>query len=132
LAAVVEQNRKAREYDIARGMEIVLDNVADFMEWFGARDLGPMIGRMKEQFTQISKNEMERFFVGVREDACCKEVLEAMVNRVVNKLLHCVIKNVDEVARENGASEAAKLVDTIVRQAEAISSESKDKEEAPS
>lgn len=129
LTAVVEQNRRTREKDVARGMEIVLDNVADFMEWFGARDLGPLIGRMKEQFTQISKNELERFFVGIREEACCKEVLEAMVNRVVNKLLHCVIKNVDEVARKNGASEAAKLVDTIVRQAEAISSESKDKED---
>ena len=112
---------------MAQGMEIVLDNVADFMEWFGARDLGPLIGRMKEQFTQISRNEMERFFVGVREEACCKEVLEAMVNRIVNKLLHCVIKNVDEVARKNGASEAAKLVDTIVRQAEAIRSESKER-----
>jgi len=129
LTAVVEQNRRTREKDVARGMEIVLDNVADFMEWFGARDIGPLIGRMKEQFTQISNNELERFFVGIREEACCKEVLEAMVNRVVNKLLHCVIKNVDEVARKNGASEAAKLVDTIVRQAEAISSESKDKED---
>ncbi len=128
LTAVVEQNRRARERDIARGMEIVLDNVAEFIEWFGARDLGPLIGRMKQQFAQISKNEMERFFVGVREQACCKEVLEAMVNRVVNKLLHCVIKNVDEVARENGADEAAKLVDTIVKQAEAISAEPKDKE----
>jgi len=130
LTAVVEENRKARERDIARGMEIVLDNVAEFAEWFGARDLGPLIGRMKEQFVQISRNEMDRFFVGVREQACCKEVLEAMVNRVVNKLLHCVIKNVDEVARENGADEAAKLVDTIVRQAEAISAEPKDKEDA--
>jgi glutamyl-tRNA reductase len=130
LAAVVEQNRKARERDMAQGMKIVLDNVASFMEWFGARDLGPLIGRMKQQFAQISKNEMERFFVGVREEASCKEVMEAMVNRVVNKLLHCVIKNVDEVARENGADEAAKLVDTIVRQAEAISSTPKDKEDA--
>ena len=82
---------------------------------------------MKQQFAQISKNEMEKFFVGVREQACCKEVLEAMVNRVVNKLLHCVIKNVDEVARENGASEAARLVDTIVKQAQAISSEGDNK-----
>jgi glutamyl-tRNA reductase len=128
LAAVVEQNRKTRERDMARGLEIVLDNVTDFMEWFGAKDLGPLIGRMKKQFAQISKNELEKFFVGAREQACCKEVLETMVNRVVNKLLHCVIKNVDEVARENGASEAARLVDTIVKQAEAISSEGDHKE----
>jgi glutamyl-tRNA reductase len=123
LAQVVERNRKARERDIARGMEIVRDNEADFMEWFGAKDIGPLIGRMKEQFAQIGKNELERFFVGARQEASCREVMEAMVGRVINKLLHCVIKNADMVAKENGAAEAARLLDTIVRQAEQISSE---------
>jgi glutamyl-tRNA reductase len=51
--------------------------------------------------------------------------MEAMVNRVVNKLLHCVIQNVNIVAKESGPNEAARLIDTIVRQAEEISSESK-------
>jgi len=129
LAAVVEQNRKARERDMARGMEIVLENVTDFTEWFGSRDIGPLIGRMKEQFRQISENEMQRFFVGVRQEASCKKVMEDMVNRVVNKLLHCVIKNVNIVAKENGATEAAKLLDSIVRQAEEIISESDGKED---
>jgi len=129
LAAVVEQNRKARERDMARGMEIVLENVTDFTEWFGSKDIGPLIGRMKEQFKQISENEMERFFVGVRQDASCREVMEDMVNRVVNKLLHCVIKNVNIVAKENGATEAAKMVDSIVRQAEEIMSEPGGKED---
>ncbi len=124
LAQVVERNRKARERDIVRGMEIVRDNEADFMEWFGAKDIGPLIGRMKEQFAQIGKNELERFFVGARQEASCREIMEAMVGRVINKLLHCVIKNVDMVAKENGAAEAARLLDTIVRQAEQISSES--------
>jgi len=124
LAQVVERNRKARERDIVRGMEIVRDNEADFMEWFGAKDIGPLIGRMKEQFGQIGKNELERFFVGARQEASCRKVMEAMVGRVINKLLHCVIKNADMVAKENGAAEAARLLDAIVRQAEQISSES--------
>jgi glutamyl-tRNA reductase len=129
LEAVVEQNRKARQRDMAKGMEIVLENVKDFIEWFSSKDIGPLIGRMKKQFKQISENEMQRFFVGTRQDASCKEVMEAMVNRVVNKLLHCVIKNVNIVAKENGATEAAKLVDSIVRQAEEIMSEAGNKED---
>lgn len=132
LSVVVEQNRKARERDMARGAEIVLEHVTEFMEWFGAKDIGPLIGRMKEQFIQIGKNEMDRFFVGVREEASCKEVMEEMVNRVVNKLLHCVIQNVNVVAKENGATEAAKLVDTIVRKAEEITSEPGAKEKIKS
>ena len=128
LEAVVEQNRKARQRDMTKSMEIVLENVADFIEWFSSKDIGPLIGRMKNQFKQIGDKEMERFFVGVRQDASCKEVMEAMVNRVVNKLLHCVIKNVNIVAKENGATEAARLVDSIVKQAEEIMSETSNKE----
>jgi len=130
LEAVVEQNRKARERDMAKGMEIVLENAAEFIEWFSSKDIGPLIGRMKKQFKQISENEMQRFFVGVRQDACCKEVMEATVNRIVNKLLHCVIKNVNIVAKENGATEAARLVDSIVKQAEEIMAETSGKEDA--
>jgi glutamyl-tRNA reductase len=123
LSEVVERNRKARELDIAAGMDIVYKNVADFMDWLGSKDIGPLIGQMKEQFVRISQNELEQFFVGKRQDASCKETLEIMVNRVVNKLLHCVIKNVNTIAKENGAAEAAKYVDSIVQHAEKISSE---------
>jgi glutamyl-tRNA reductase len=123
LAAVVEQNRKARQRDMAKCTKIILENVTEFSEWFSSKDIGPLIGQMKRQFRQISEDEIKRFFVGVRQDACCKEVMEAMINRVVNKLMHCVIKNVNIVAKENGATEAAKLVDSIVRHAEEIMSE---------
>jgi glutamyl-tRNA reductase len=102
------------------------------MSWFGARELGPLIGQMKKQFVQISQNEMERFFVGARHEASCKEVLETMVNRIVNKLLHCVIKNVNTVAKKNGTTEAAKLVDSIVKQAEEIMSKPGDMDDEPS
>ncbi len=132
LSTVAEENRSAREKDIVRGMQIVRESVDDFMDWFGAMEIGPLIGRMKEQFNQISRSEMERFFVGTRQDASCKEVMEVMVKRIVNKLLHCVIKNVNNVAKEEGVTEAAKLVDSIVRQAEEISSESEKKEDMKS
>ena len=123
LSEVAAENRKAREGDISRGMEIVYENVAEFMEWFKARDIGPLIGQMKQMFEQISRQELERFFVGVREEASCREVMEPMVKRIVNRLLHCVIKNVNVVAKEHGPGEAAKLVDSIVQHAEEIKSE---------
>jgi glutamyl-tRNA reductase len=122
LSEVAGKNRKAREEDITAGMEIVHEDVTTFMDWLGAKEIGPLIGQLEEKFIQISRYEMERFFVGVRQEAPCREVLEMMVNRIVNKLMHCVIKNVDTVAKENGPTEATKLINTIVRQAEAITS----------
>ena len=118
LSDVAEQNRKARQADIAKGMQIIYEEVGDFMDWFRTRDIGPLIGRMKEKFDQISQKELERFFVGARQDASCKKLMESMMKHVVNKLLHCVIKNVNVVAKERGAAEAAKLIDSIVHQAE--------------
>ena len=122
LSSVAEQNRKAREDGIAKGRQIVRENVNDFMDWFSTRDIGPLIGQMKEKFGQIGRKELERFFVEVGQEAAYRELAESMVNRIVNKLLHCVIKNVNVVAKEDGPADAAKLVDGIVRQVEEISS----------
>ena len=135
LSEVANQNQKAREEDIAKGMHIVGENVTEFIDWFNARDIGPMIGRMKKTFYEISRDELQRFFVGTRQEASCRDVMEPMVNRIVNKLLHCVIKNVNDVAKEHGSTEAAKLVDTIVQHAEEITAQaanSENKEDAQS
>ncbi|MHC4500807.1 MAG: glutamyl-tRNA reductase [Planctomycetota bacterium] len=124
LSRVVEQNLKAREADIANGMHIILRNAAEFIDWFKARDIGPLIGQMRERFARITQDELARFFVGARQDASCRAVMEPMVKRIVNKLLHCVISNVNVVARQQGPAEAAKLVDSIVKQAEEMAAAS--------
>jgi glutamyl-tRNA reductase len=121
LKGVAEQNLKAREADISSGLEIVYAEAAQFMDWFHAKDIGPLIGRMKDEFREISRRELERFLAGPRQQASCRIPLEEMVDRVVNKLLHCVIQNVNTVAKEASPTEAAKLVDTILKQAREIS-----------
>ncbi len=126
LAEVAEQNRRVRESEITRGMQIVYDSAGNFMDWLRSREIGSLIGQMKKEFDQMSQKELERFFVGSRENAPCKDVAEAMVRRIVSKLSHCVIKNVDAVAKEHGPAEAARLVDSILEQARQISSETEE------
>jgi len=123
LSEAAEQNRKAREEDITKGMQIIYENVHEFMDWFKVKDIGPLVGQIREKFAEIGQSELKRFFVGARQEASCKEVMEAMVDRIVNKLLHCVIRNVNVVAKKHGPAEAAKLADSIVRQAEKITAE---------
>jgi glutamyl-tRNA reductase len=132
LSNVVEQNRKAREKDITEGMQIVEESVTDFMDWFRARDIGPLIGQMRQKFTQIGQKELDGFFAGLGQEAPCREAAESMVKRIVNRLLHCIIKNVNLVAQRHGPAEAAKLIDSIVQQAEEISSEPDSNEEISS
>jgi glutamyl-tRNA reductase len=128
LAQVVEKNIRLREDDIDEAVEIICEKVSEFMDWLQSKDIGPLIGRIKESFEQIRQNELERFFVGHRRDANCKEVMEVSVGRIVNKLLHCVIRNINIVAKEQGSTEAAKLAGSIVEQAEDIAAGVTDQE----
>jgi glutamyl-tRNA reductase len=123
LCQTAQTNQKLRQEDISACTEIICRSSRAFMEWFGSRDIGPMIGRMKEQFDQISRNELERFFAGAGQDVSCRADLETAVERIVAKLLHCVIQNVDSIAKEKGPAEAARLVEDIMQQAEKISSQ---------
>jgi len=123
LSRVVEENRRSRQKDIAKAREIISAKVNEFMDWLSTGDIGPLIGQMKEKFRQIARQELDGFFVGLRGQACCRPVMEAMINRLVNKLLHCVIKNVDAVAKKHGPGEAAKLLSSIVQRAEEIAAE---------
>jgi len=127
LSAVVQENIKARRKQSATGIDIVQKEAANFMDWFNARDIGRLIGQMQERFTQISRDELERFFVGKRRDASYRSAMEAMVKRIVNKMLHCVVKNINTVAKEHGPGEAAKLAGTIVQHAEEIVAETIEK-----
>jgi glutamyl-tRNA reductase len=132
LSAVVEQNLKIREKDIAEGMNIIHKEADIFMEWLQSMEIGPLIGQLGEKFVLISQKEMDHFFVGARRDASCRKLLEMMVNRILNKLLHCVIKNVDTIAKDNSPTEAANLVRSFVKQAEAIVSETNDRKDTKS
>ncbi|MCF7972572.1 MAG: glutamyl-tRNA reductase [Phycisphaerae bacterium] len=123
LSSVAQQNIEARESDIATGLTVVQENVREFMEWFDVRDLGPQIGQLKAALTQISQRELDRFYVGVREDASCRNVLNPMVNRVVNKILFCFIKYINATAKEKGIAEAKDIVNQIVTQAGQITAD---------
>lgn len=129
LSEVAEENRRAREEDISKSLEIVYEQAAEFMDWFKAKDIGPLIGEMKKEFERISHEERARFFAGLACEVSCKDSMDEMVNRLMNKLVHCVIGNVNMVAKEDGPAEAAKFVYSLVQQARQIKLDADEKGE---
>jgi len=125
LGAVVEQNVKLRQEEVDRAVEIICEKTAQFADWLSVSPIGPLVGQMKEQFERIQRNEMERFFVGPRQRADCREAMESMVSRVVNKLLHCVIKNVNAEAKAHGVDHAAKMAGDILDEARQIAEDAR-------
>ena len=129
LAEVVKQNVKLREGEIDQAVEIICENSNEFMEWLNSMEIGPLVGKMKEGFEQIRQNEMAGFFTGEREHAACRETLENVVSRVVNKLLHCVIKNLNAEAKEHGTEHAVRMADHIISQTRQVTENSHSKED---
>lgn len=131
LAHVAQDNIKLREGDLEQAVEIIYEYVSAFMDWFHTRDVGPLIGQIRNAFEQIREIEMEKFFVGPRQNAYCKELMEASMGRVVNKVCHCVIKNIDLLSREHGAEEAEKFAQSILNNAKEMIAEEKEKTKNP-
>lgn len=127
LAQVVQENIKLRQEDVTLAVEIICEKATEFMDWFATKDIGPLIGQIKAAFDQIRQNELDRFFVGHRQDANCKEAMEQTVSRVVHKLLHCVIKNISIIAKEQGVTDATKLANSIAERAQEVLVDDKEK-----
>jgi glutamyl-tRNA reductase len=127
LAQVAQDNIKLREGDLEQAIEIICEYVSEFMDWFMTRDVAPLFGQIKGAFEKIRETEMDKFFVGPRQEACCRELMEASMNRIVNKLCHCVIKNIDTISKEHSSEEAEQLARNILADAEKILSEDKKK-----
>jgi len=115
LADVIQENIEARQEDVGQAKEIIADNVVGFMDWFGVMDIGPLIGKLRKRFHQLSKAELESFLTGESDITTMqKQKMEAAVNRIVDKLLHRLINNVYTVAREYGPNEAGHLIKSII------------------
>ena len=125
LAQVAQDNVKLREGDLEQAIEIICEYVSAFMDWFMTRDVGPLFGQIKNAFEQIREIEMEKFFVGPRQEAYCKQLMAASMGRIVNKLCHCVIKSIDTISKEHSTEEAEQLAQNILTDARNIISESK-------
>jgi len=123
LAAVAHENIEARWEDITAAHEIVEDNVAGFMDWFGVKDIGPLVGKLRQAFQQISLAELDKFFAADRDlSAMTKRQLETMVNRTVNKLLHRLINSLHDIAKQQSSDDAVRLIQSILDQKDRSSS----------
>jgi len=117
LAVVAQENLQARREDVAAAREMIEDNVRSFMDWFGVKDVGPLVGKLRDKFHQISKAELAGFLAAEPElTPLTKRQLETMVNRTVNKLLHHLINSLYRIAKQQSSDDAVRLIQSILEQ----------------
>jgi len=128
LGKVIEDNIQFREGDLEQAVEILCRHQSEFMTWFELRGVGPLLGEIQEAFDRIRDAELHKFYSGLRCEASCRDQMEASVRGVVNKLLHCVVKNIVNLAQEQGPSQAEQLARGILDRAHGVLNDQRDKD----
>ncbi|MEC9492331.1 glutamyl-tRNA reductase [Flexistipes sp.] len=94
LKSVVEANKKAREKEAVKAMEIVEQSVNDFHKWVESLKIVPVIKEMRGMFEDIKEMELERFINKSKiEDEQTKKLLNNILNSYMNKVLHTPLTN---------------------------------------
>lgn len=91
LKSVVEANKKAREKEAVKAMEMIEDAVDGFFEWIKSLHIVPTIKNLRLYFEDIKNNELIRLkekYKGIDES-----MLNYALTSYLNKVLHVPLTN---------------------------------------
>jgi glutamyl-tRNA reductase len=86
--AVAEAGINGRQSEVHRVEAIIEEELADFLEWWGALDVVPVISALRERAEGIRRAELERALRKLPDmDEATRERIEAMTAAIVKKML---------------------------------------------
>jgi glutamyl-tRNA reductase len=89
LQEVAAGNRGKRDQEIAASRKLVDSHVEEFLRWFAARDVGPIVKALYEQCNAVARAELEAH-CSRHTDMTPEQraELEKLTHRLIGKLLH--------------------------------------------
>ncbi|HEX9114536.1 MAG TPA: glutamyl-tRNA reductase [Anaerolineae bacterium] len=110
LHAVVAANLDQRRSDSRRAETIIDAEIAEFMAWFGALAVAPVITDLREQADMIRRRELER--ARHRLSPNDLDLVDMLTQRIVNQLLHQpTVRLKEHACQSDGALYAEALRD---------------------
>jgi glutamyl-tRNA reductase len=89
LQEVAAGNRGKRDQEIAAARQLLAAHVDEFLRWFSARDVGPLVKALYEHANGVARAELEAHFAKHQElTADQRAELERLAHRLIGKLLH--------------------------------------------
>ncbi|UCG16250.1 MAG: glutamyl-tRNA reductase [Phycisphaerales bacterium] len=101
LQRITEKHWAQRRSNVLEGEQIIQDRVAEFLLERARRDVGPVVTDLRRHFEQIARGELK--WVTPKLKAVSqrdRELIEQMLNRVINKVLHRPVKALNEKGQE--------------------------------
>jgi glutamyl-tRNA reductase len=88
LAQVVSANLDARRSAVAQAEAIIDSQVGQFMHWMRSRENVPLIRALRSRADEARREELERALKALARGAEPRQVLDALSQGLVSKLLH--------------------------------------------
>jgi glutamyl-tRNA reductase len=106
LGRVVSENVEFRQQEIDRASEIIADEVRAFLDWFEARDVGPLVDQLEARLHELGDEEVARLFTRLPPDLdeATRQEIALATHRIVHKLLHEPIERLKQDARDGHAA----------------------------
>ncbi|MDR2870093.1 MAG: glutamyl-tRNA reductase [Deferribacteraceae bacterium] len=113
LKQVVEANRKEREHEATKAIELINGAVIRFEHEMDSLAADPLIVALREQTLSVFEQEFQKYCAKNPVSEEEKEKLMAMCNAMANKLLHAPVKSLKSYVGSGGSysmAEAARLL----------------------
>jgi len=114
LQGIVQGNLDARRSALEQAEAIIETQVGQFMHWMAARDAVPLIRALRDQGEAARRLELQRALRLLARGDDPKQVLEALSQGLVNKLLHGPTQALNEAAAAE-RRELAALIERLYR-----------------
>jgi glutamyl-tRNA reductase len=100
LEVTCARNRKLRESELLKAEKIIDEETDNFMHDIYHRATGPIIKRLRQQWHDISRAELDILFKRLPDiDDKDRKSIEKSIERIVNKLLHPPLETLKDEAR---------------------------------
>lgn len=101
LEATCENNRRARQQEVEKALEIIDEETERFMHGVYHRATGPIIKQLREQWHDVREQEVSKLFGKLSHlDDKDQELIERSIEQIVNKLLHPPLEVLRHEAKE--------------------------------
>lgn len=105
LQAVVEATLAGRQDAVKECQRIIEQSVLEYLSKQAERDVGPLIGELQRHFHEVGRHELERILPKLESvSPHDRELIEQMLHRVAQKLLHDPVQLLHDKSANGAAS----------------------------
>ncbi len=106
LGAIVREGIDTRQSAVAQAEAIIETRVSSFLHWMKAREMVPLIKRLRDTAEQARRHELDRAMKSLARGEDPQMVLEALSHGLTNRLLHGPTQALNRAGEDESALKA--------------------------